>query len=89
MAYRLAVGREPTTRETERAEAYLNDAEAEFRAEAKRNPGTPIPKKKGPNPDAKANDVDRGPFAAVEPRVAAWATLSQAIFASAEFRYVR
>lgn len=102
LAYRLALGRTPNEREIERAVVFLKETESEIRSET-RNPRPARkdpeagPKKKDANVDVNPDDIDRSsedarddsPFAGVEPRVAAWATLSQAILASAEFRYLR
>ncbi len=99
--YRVAVGRTPTEKEVERAKQFL----AEYETAAKDDPPPPEPPKKEqlkPKPK-KADDppfdpdqIDQTGEAVAEElilppdaRTAAWAAFTQALFGSAEFRFVR
>jgi hypothetical protein len=73
-AYRLVLGRAPTTVETERAAKFVTEYEAAYRAQPASAPAA--------KPDG---DVVRPKNA----RAAAWLALVQALFGSAEFRYLR
>jgi hypothetical protein len=93
-AYRLALSRDPSPIEMDRAQSFL--AAFQYRApaptaapvEAKVPLSSPIP--------ADPDNVDRTDFIAAEVTVnptnaksAAWQSLAQALFASAEFRFIR
>jgi cytochrome c553 len=81
LAYRLAVGRPATARETDRVRVYL----AEYQAEARtvKQPTPPA----GPKNQARAAAPPPPPKPG--PRLAAWASFCQALLGSAEFRYLR
>jgi len=93
-AYRLTLGRRPTEKEVERARAYLAEYESAARALLAANPPgkanvTPPP------PPTKPDESGRGGEPVVEEAVqprdarrAAWLSFVQALFGSAEFRYL-
>jgi hypothetical protein len=97
-AYRIAFGRVPTEKETDRAKAFIGDYESAWRAIP---PKVIVPKKgpqsKGPNkPPANPDEIDQTgePFTeasvqAKDARTAAWMAFTQALIGSAEFRYVK
>jgi hypothetical protein len=102
-AYRLALGRSPTEKEIERARAFVAEYESDFRAQEAANP-TPKPiAPKKPIEPKKPNEVPANPDeidqtgepiveAVIQPKdakTAAWLAFTQALFGSAEFRYVR
>jgi hypothetical protein len=102
-AYLLALGRTPTEKEVERVRAFTADYESEFRAqEALNPPPKPSPPKKpvapmksnestGTSGEADQNREAASPTA-IQPKdahMAAWLAFTQALFGSAEFRYVR
>jgi cytochrome c553 len=99
-AYRLALGRAPTEREVQRALAYLADYENEARGWlAATPPPKPKPtqptKPKAPQP-ANPDEIDQTGEPVVEEvvwpkdaRSAAWLSFTQALFGSAEFRYLK
>ncbi len=103
--YRLALGRPATTQEVKRAEAYTAAYAAAvgktvapviaLNSPEKEEPN-PAPKEKPINNAANADEADQtdAPVKeeAVQPpdaRTAAWASFCQALFGSAEYRYVR
>jgi hypothetical protein len=99
-AYRLILGREPTEKEIERARVFLGEYESVYRQQpppaVKPKPKPPAKPKAPAPPPANPDDADQTgvPVAdgAVHPkdaRTAAWLAFVQALFASAEFRYVR
>jgi hypothetical protein len=99
-AYRLVLGRAPTAKETERAVAFLTDYEAAYRkqplAKTETKPVKPAKPKAPAKPPLDPDQVDQTGEAVVEEvvypkdaRTAAWLAFAQALFASAEFRYVR
>jgi hypothetical protein len=103
-AYRIALGRTPTEKEIERAKAFLGEYESEYRTEAPNipndekpnEPKKPIPPKKPNDPPANPDEADQTGELIVEsavhpknPRTAAWLAFAQALFGSAEFRYLR
>ncbi len=106
-AYQLALGRDATAKELERAKAYLSQYEADarkvFSKIANQKPATPpktveapAPKKQPGGIVVNPDDVDTSDIPVQEekigltdPRVAAWASFTQAILGSAEFRYLR
>ncbi len=98
-AYRLALGRAPAEREVQRALTYLAGYEAEARGWLAAAP-PPKPKSAAPakpkaqpaNPD----EIDQTGEPVVEEivwpkdaRSAAWLSLTQALYGSAEFRYLK
>ena len=94
--YRVTLGREPAPEEIDRARAFVRDFASAYRddgAAAAPNPG-PVPKK-GADPNiVDPADQTGVPIAeeAIVPRdarTAAWLAFVQALYASAEFRYVR
>ncbi|QEG32352.1 Planctomycete cytochrome C [Gemmata obscuriglobus] len=100
-AYRLSVGREPTDAEVDRARAFVGAYESEYRKNPPKVVKAPAPKK-GPAPkkvDDPAQDPDQidqtsetvteDVVQAKDPRTAAWMAFTQALLASAEFRYVK
>jgi Protein of unknown function (DUF1549)/Protein of unknown function (DUF1553)/Planctomycete cytochrome C len=99
LAYRLALGREPTEKEVERAMGFVGEYESAWRAHppkvAKPTPKkSPEPKKKAAtdNPDEvdqTGEIVDETSVQAKDPKTAAWMALTQALIASTEFRYVK
>ena len=97
-AYRRALGREPTAVELDRANTFLLDFAAEYRPE----PATQVaattarPAAKADDPNANPDQADQSGVAVTEDavrapdaRTAAWAAFAQALFGSAEFRFVR
>jgi len=103
LVYRRTLGRAPSSHEIARATVYLasfeDDASEGWVAQAAPTPA-PAAKAEAPakKPEAPANpdDVDQTDLTMAEesvqpptPRAAAWASLCQALFGSAEFRYVR
>jgi hypothetical protein len=103
LAYRLTLARQATSREVERATAYLADYEAAERAVVKPQPvSAPHPvqdsdtKPKQAAVPVNPDDVPRIDIPlkeeVVEPadaRTAAWASFCQALLGSAEFRYLK
>jgi hypothetical protein len=98
-AYRLALGRLPTAREAGRAKAFLAEYEAEYRRTDVPGPARPArvakPKPAKPQPE-NPDDVDQTGEPVVEEEVrprdarsASWLALAQALYGSAEFRYVK
>jgi hypothetical protein len=99
-AYRLAVGRTPTDAEVARAEAFLAEYRSDYRepkpAKPKDKP-KPAAKPAGtPEPPFDPDQVDQTGEVIVEDAVvpknaeaAAWLAFAQALFGSAEFRYVK
>ena len=97
-AYRLVLGREPTAKEVERARVFVTEYESAYRADPPPAPKPPPPPKKdaGKPPPENPDEIDQsGVCVALEvihpkdARAAAWMALTQALFGSAEFRYVR
>ena len=96
--YRLVLGREPTAKEIDRARAFLADYESEYR----KLPPPPKPKEK-PAPKPKANEPPANPdeidqtgvaisddvVIPKDARAAAWLAFVQALYGSAEFRYLK
>ena len=111
LAYRLALGREPSSSDRTRAKIYLADYERESRevvatvpapalevvttrVEPPTNNTGAAPKTPPPpvNPDEVIQvgaPVKEELIQAGDPRTAAWASFCQALFGSAEFRYLR
>jgi cytochrome c553 len=98
-AYRVALGRSPSEKEVERARAYLADYEPAAREWLAANP-PPKPKAVPPGKPkaqpANPDDIDQTGEVVVEDvvrpkdaRSAAWLSLVQSLFGSAEFRYTR
>ncbi|MDB6172649.1 MAG: Planctomycete cytochrome [Chthoniobacteraceae bacterium] len=98
-AYLLTLGREPSVQEAARAEKYLLEYESAYR---ELQPDTsPRPADESAEPTAEEepvnpDDIDRTVALVKEdvvqpktPKAAAWATFIQALYASAEFRFVR
>lgn len=75
-AYRRTLGREPTTREVDRAVVYLAAYESAAREEGPAIPPNPVP-------------VGQDAIKPKDARSAAWMSFVQVLLASAEFRYVR
>jgi len=99
-AYRVALGRQPTADETERAAAFIGEYESAFRTQpVAKEPPKPQPKavpKKDAAPTIDPDQIDQTGEAVVEAdvkakdgRTAAWLAFVQALLGSAEFRYVR
>jgi cytochrome c553 len=97
-AYRRIVGRSPSEKEIERARAFLGEYESAYRDSppppAKPRPKV-VPKKKAEVP-ANPDEIDQTGEAISEDSIrpkdahtAAWLALVQALYGSAEFRYVR
>jgi len=93
-AYKLALGRTPSSLELERARKFLADFERSYQPPpgGTREP-EPAPPSAAP---LDADDMDRTEYIARElvveaggARTAAWMSLVQALYASAEFRFVR
>jgi mono/diheme cytochrome c family protein len=99
-AYRLALGRAPTDKEIDRAKAFVGEYESAWRA----NPPKAVKRaepRKGPEPkkptevenpdeiDQTGETVGDTVVQAKDARSAAWMALTQALIASAEFRYVK
>jgi hypothetical protein len=103
LAYRLAVGRAPTPKEVARALSFLAEYEAaqpESVAPATRpgvviaarakGPGVAAPRPANPDEaDQTGEPVVEEMVRASDARTAAWLALAQALFGSAEFRYLR
>lgn len=99
-AYRLALGRDPTSGEAGRALAFVAESTSIPPESEDVAPVSPVtsenaPTKTAPSP-ANPDEVDQTGEPVVEAvirpkdaRAAAWLALAQALFASAEFRYVR
>jgi cytochrome c553 len=100
-AYRLVLGRSPTNQELKRAQAFLDDYESTYRKQVPAQPEKPMtapaaaPGKPKP-PPANPDEIDQTGVPvtedAVRPkdaRTAAWLAFVQALFGSAEFRYLR
>ena len=101
-AYRLALSRSPTDQEISRAKEFLSAYETSYTSPTPAAPVKPAHEEsaegKSATPTAPVNpdDVDRTPEIAreesVQPksaREAAWMSFVQAVYASAEFRFVR
>jgi cytochrome c553 len=101
-AYRLVLGRSPTAAETDRALAFVAEYESEAREHFPDNLA-PAPRavrkpaaKKADDPNQDPDTVDQTGEAVTEDvvgpadaRTAAWAALAQALYGSAEFRFVK
>jgi hypothetical protein len=101
--YLIALGRTPTEKEIERARAFVAEYESDYRTQEGLNPPPkptapkkPVAPKKPNEPTGTSSEIDqdREPVAqtAIQPkdaRTAAWLAFTQALFGSAEFRYVR
>jgi len=98
-AYRSTLGRAPTEKEVERARAFLGEYESAYRElpeAAPTPPKKPADPKKPIEPPFDPDQVDQTGEArndtVVRPKdakTAAWLAFTQALFGSAEFRYVR
>ncbi len=100
-AYHLALGRTPTAAEVERALEFVGDYESAYRADPQPLPLAPRPagrpQPKGPTaPVIDPDQIDQTGEAVVEgvvrprdPRTAAWLAFAQALYGSAEFRFVK
>ena len=99
-AYRLTLGRAPSTAEVERALGFVGEYESAYRAEPQPLPAVArpaAPRPKGPTPEVIDPDqIDQTGEAMTEDvirprdaRAAAWLALTQALYGSAEFRYVK
>ncbi|QDU24122.1 PSD1 and planctomycete cytochrome C domain-containing protein [Urbifossiella limnaea] len=99
-AYRLTLGRSPSQAEVERALGFVGEYESAYRAEPRPLPAVPrpaAPRPKGPTPEVIDPDqIDQTGEAVTEDvvrprdsRTAAWLALTQALYGSAEFRYVK
>ena len=99
-AYQLTLGRAPNKQEVVRADKFLAEYEASYR-QLPHTEASPSVKataeaaKTIPGP-VNQNDLDHASLAAIDetvqpksPKAAAWMSLVQALYASAEFRYVR
>jgi hypothetical protein len=93
-AHALVLGRVPAPAEIERARAFLGNYQKAFRPLPRSGPVHQTEAAADPDPDA--DDMDRTEYVAAEPsvqpdhpRTAAWMAMVQALFASAEFRFVR
>ncbi|WP_165069159.1 PSD1 and planctomycete cytochrome C domain-containing protein [Paludisphaera rhizosphaerae] len=101
LAYRLALGREPSAAEADRGRAFLAEYEPIAAAEPEpKEAAAPVVVAEAPRPAAgQVIDPDQvipvdAPvreevIRAASPRAAAWAGFCQALIGSAEFRYVR
>ena len=97
-AYRLAVGRAPTDAEVDRAKAFVGEYESAYRANPPKPPAPPkkvAPPKPG-EPPFDPDQIDQTGEAVVvdvvhpkDAKTAAWLAFTQALLASAEFRYVK
>ena len=101
--YLLTLGREPTAKENDRAKKFLAEYEAEYRKSGVASQGPkktePAPKTEPSaptKPPANPDEADQTGEPVVEDVVhpkdahtAAWLALAQALFGSAEFRYVK
>ncbi len=101
-AYRLALGRTPNDREIERAQAFLAEYESSVRdsypdnlAPAPRVKKVVVPPKKTEEPfdpdqiDQTGEAVTEESIQPSDAKTAAWLAFTQALFGSAEFRFVR
>jgi len=99
-AYRLTLGRAPSTAEVERVLGFVGEYESAYRAEPQPLPAVArpaAPRPKGPTPEVIDPDqIDQTGEAMTEDvirprdaRAAAWLALTQALYGSAEFRYVK
>jgi mono/diheme cytochrome c family protein len=102
-AYRLAFGRVPTSTELARAESFVSGVEAEFgtgpllaAARVEPTPAAAIKPASAKAQPANPDEADQTGEAVVEEvvqpkdaRTAAWMAFAQALFGSAEFRFVR
>lgn len=100
-AYRLAFGRQPLEKEVARTQAFLADYAAVYHDHIQLAAAPPVAVKNEPsagsgrapaNPDEadqSGQKLREEVIRAADARVAAWLALAQALFASAEFRYVR
>jgi hypothetical protein len=97
-AYRLILSREPTAAEIVRAQKFVDEYETAF------SQTPPLPPKpviqtvaaKAPSAPLDPDNIDRTDYVAVEeivepasPAIAAWMSFVQALYGSAEFRFVR
>jgi len=102
LAYRLTLGREPSSIELEKAKNYITDYATDYREFIKANPlpvvKAPKPMVKNPNSKEPENPDDIDPTDAPrsdesvrisDPVVASWASFCQALIGSAEFRYLK
>jgi hypothetical protein len=102
--YRLTLGRAAAGQEIDRAREFLAEYEADYRHYLASHPlpkATPTPKKsadtkKANEPPANPDEIDQTGEPVVEAQVrpkdarsAAWLAFIQALFSSAEFRYLR
>ncbi|MBN9522031.1 PSD1 domain-containing protein [bacterium] len=100
-AYRLALGRTPAPAEVERALGFVGEYESAYRADPQPLPAAPRPAA-APQPKRPAAEVidpdqiDQTGEAVTEEtvrprdaRTAAWLALAQALYGSAEFRFVK
>lgn len=99
-AYRLTLGRAPSKQELIRADKFLGEYEVSYRRLPPAETLTPVkPTGEAAKPatvPADLDDLDRAGETATEevvqprsPKEAAWMSLVQALYASAEFRFVR
>jgi hypothetical protein len=98
-AYRLTLGRAPTKSEVERARAFVSSYAAEYReppaaavAVVTPKPGRQKAAAQSANPDEVEQTGEPIVEADVRPRdarTAGWLAFAQALYASAEFRYLR
>lgn len=100
-AYRRTLGRSPTRAEVDRARAFLGEYESAYRTAPPAKPVKPTPKAaNGPKlptpPPANPDEIDQTPEIVTQDdvrpkdaRTAAWLALTQALFSSAEFRYLK
>lgn len=96
--YRLVLGREPTDKENERARAFIAEYESEYRKlpPPPKPKEKPAPKPKTNEPPANPDEIDQTGVAVrddvvipKDARTAAWLAFVQALYGSAEFRYVK
>jgi len=97
-AYRLVLNRLPTSREIARAAAFLKTAESAYATKPPKAPVAAAASLPPPQPDDPddPDNVDRTEYALPEESVqadnarsAAWLDFIQALYASAEFRFIR
>jgi hypothetical protein len=101
-AFRVTLGRNPSSVETRRTLQFLTQFELEYAAVAPQVPPPiiPLPAKVAEIPGftlpADPDNVDRTEYIALEESIepatakaAAWAAFVQALYASAEFRFIR
>jgi hypothetical protein len=96
-AYRLVLGRLPSGTEIDRARAFVGEYESAYReVPPPVQPKKPAAAKKAEEPPPDPDQIDQTGEAVTETvvrpkdaRTAAWLALTQALFASAEFRFVR